>query len=84
MKKAKKFLEDSEIDVLEWTVNSPELNPIENAWSYIKKCLNSMAKGATSLPKLHEAMKQILCAELDKKYFVDLAHSMPQRIQNVI
>ena len=31
-----KFLNDHNINILEWPGNSPDLNPIENAWNVMK------------------------------------------------
>ena len=32
----KQFLEDHSITILEWHGNSPDFNPIENAWIFLK------------------------------------------------
>jgi len=32
-----KFFKESKLSVLEWPGNSPDLNPIENLWTVIKK-----------------------------------------------
>ena len=34
-----KFLEDNNIRVLEWPGNSSDLNPIENAWNFLKNII---------------------------------------------
>ncbi|KAG0047379.1 hypothetical protein BGZ89_004953, partial [Linnemannia elongata] len=33
------FFEQENIAVLPWLVNSPDLNPIEKVWAYIKRSL---------------------------------------------
>ena len=36
-KKVMKWFKNHNITLLEWPGNSPDLNPIENCWNYIKK-----------------------------------------------
>ena len=36
-----KWLKDNKVKVLEWPSQSPHLNPIENAWAKLKKCVQA-------------------------------------------
>jgi DDE superfamily endonuclease len=54
-KRIKKLLADQPFDVINWPGNSPDLNLIENAWSYMKQQLKS--KDVGSLTKLTQEIE---------------------------
>jgi transposase len=74
---------EKEFKVLDWPGNSPDLNPIENCWAYMKAQLKK-AKGVTSLPRMIEAIKMMWVRDLSQAYFKKLSASMPKRIKQVI
>ena len=75
------FLHQKKISVMKWPPQSPDLNPIENLWSILKRKVGLTKP--SSLPELWENLRQswqqISQAEIDK-----LIASMPQRIKLVI
>lgn len=67
--------------MLEWPGNSPDLNPTENAWNYMK---DKVAQTKPSnIHELKEALKK-LWANMDVSYFAKLSESMPERLKLVI
>jgi transposase len=56
-KKVKNYLEDKEIEVMDWPGNSPDLNPIENLWNQMKIKLKK--KAITSVAVLKEEIKKL-------------------------
>ena len=79
-RKTIKWLADHNIAVLDWPGNSPDLNPIENAWAKIKNELED--KDTSSVPCLKEALS-LLWITMNQDYFKNLAHSMPTRLKKV-
>lgn len=77
------FKERPHIKLIDWPGNSPDLNPIENAWSWMKTQLQDSK--ATSLPQLQEEIRQLWVTKMDDSaYLRALVESMPRRLQAVL
>ena len=77
----RKRLENEGIDqLLPWPPHSPDLNPIENAWSIIERYLETVHP--TSDRGLWEAM-QDAWEKIDQDQLVRLCSSLPNRLQAV-
>ena len=76
----KMFLQQHEIPVLEWPAQSPDLNPIENAWHYIKHQLRKETiKNLDDLwAKIQEKWNS-----LSPQYCRKLIEGMPKRVRAV-
>jgi len=72
-----KFLNDNNVNVLEWPGNSPDLNPIENARNYLKNKVQE--RKPSNINDLQEELKK-LWVTLDSTYFASLADSIPKRL----
>lgn len=81
-KRIKNFLDQQPFDVIDWPGNSPDLNPIENCWNYMKEALKT--KDIASVPKITEEIKKLWLTGISSEYFKNLSDSMPRRLQMVI
>lgn len=76
-----KFLNDQNINILEWPDNSSDLNPIENVWNFLKKKIQGTQP--SNINELEEAMKT-LWVTMNSIYFARHAESMLKRLEMVI
>ena len=77
-----KYLSNKHIQLLEpWPPQSPDLNPIENCWAYIKKRLEKCI--LSNQQQLVAAVTRIW-NRIPHSYFKSLVNSMPGRIQEGI
>ena len=90
-KKVKKWFEDNGIPTLDWPPYSPDLNPIEHAWSRLKEIVHQDnphlldLKGGEELVR-QELMKALEAAweSIDKDYFEKLVKSMKKHVDAVL
>ena len=69
------YLKSANVTILDWPGNSPDLNPIENCWDYLKNHLTTEV--STSTLTLKEG-KVKLWHDLGKDYLANLTTSMPR------
>lgn len=80
---AYRWFNSASIEVLDWPAQSPDLNPIENLWSCLKRKMASYDAPAESIHQLWlrvEEEWENIPSELCKT----LINSMPSRVQAVL
>ena len=78
----KGFADRSQIQLIKWPRNSSDLNPIENAWSWIKMKLES---SATKIEEWKQEITKLWCLKmLDSDYLRLLVNSMPKSMKEVL
>ena len=82
-KKVKEWLEEQEFRTMVWPAQSPDLNPIEHLWHYLKKKLNEYENPPHSLHELWERVEREWNA-IDKSVCQGLIESMPRRVAAVL
>lgn len=71
------------ISLIRWPGNSPDLNPIENVWSWMKRQLKEVP--CTNLVELKQEILKLWCQKMDDcEYLRHLVESMPRRLEEVI
>ena len=71
------------IRILDWPARSPDINPIENVWSWMKKVIRKRTKPADTLIKL-EGLLENAWAKVRQIMIHTLIRSMTKRVSLVI
>ncbi|KAG1488849.1 hypothetical protein G6F54_011847 [Rhizopus delemar] len=79
-----KWFVNNKVQLLDWPAYSPDLNPMENLWDYLKVRLYAYETAPLSMKELFERVADIWYNEITKEYCVQLVCSMPQRLQLVL
>jgi DDE superfamily endonuclease/Transposase len=74
------FFKHNEITVLDWPSQSPDLNPIEHLWDFVKREVRK--RGLTSIRDLKEKVKAIW-DEITLEQCRKLVNTMPKRIEEL-
>ena len=80
---ARQWLEDHNIEVLEWPSQSPDLNPTEHLWAHLKRQLAAYPTEPTSMHELWERV-ETEWEKIPAQVCVDLIESMSRRIAAVL
>ena len=83
VKAVREWLAQSGFQILgPWPGNSPDLNPIENAWTQVKKQVAAMHPN--SLQDMIKAVETVWTQKVSPDYCKKLCRSMPDRIRSVL
>ena len=80
-KLVKEYLSQQSYKVMEWPAQSPDLNPIENMWSLLKRKLNEYGSAPKGLESLNERVIDIWYNKITPEDCQKVIESMPNRIQ---
>ena len=82
-RKAKKWFEDHEFEVMVWPPQSPDLKPIEHLWFILTKRLAEYPELSKGILELWECI-QVEWDKIEVAQCQELIESMPRRIKEVI
>ena len=77
------FLRDQNIETLSWPPQSPDLNPIENLWSILKRKRTNKFGLARTKDELIDQVQQIW-SDFQTETRVNLSHSIKKRLPEVL
>ena len=79
----RQFLDDKGIDAIDWPSRSPDLNPIENLWDVMYRCIRRHQVAPQTVQELTDALIQVW-EEIPQDTIHYLIRSMPRRCQECI
>jgi DDE superfamily endonuclease/Transposase len=82
-RKAKNWVEENNITLLDWPPQSPDLNPIEHLWQHIKSQLANYETPAKGVWEIWERVAEVW-NNIEPEVCQNLIESMPRRVEAVI
>ena len=82
-KTAKTWFQNSDLEVMDWPAQSPDLNPIEHLWSHLKKKLGEYQSPPAGILELWERVEKEW-NNIPASVCQDLIESMPRRVAAVL
>jgi transposase len=76
------YLKQEKIATLDWPGNSPDLNPIENLWNFLKDKVAD--RQPSNVKDLEKAIKDVWVRDISAEYCKGLVDSMPKRLLAVL
>jgi hypothetical protein len=80
---AKIWFNDHGFDVMVWPANSPDLNPIEHLWDYLKRKLGEYENPPKGILELWERVEEEW-EKIPESVHQDLICSMPRSVEAVL
>lgn len=78
----KDFFARTRITVMNWPANSPDLNPIEHVWAYIKYHLDQLPEHPKTMKELWDRVQDIWTS-IPLEFIQNLYESLPTRMKMV-
>ena len=82
-KKAKKWMKDNNITLLDWPAQSPDLSPIEHQWVHLKRQLDQYPTAPKGVWEIWERVVEEW-NKIPSEVCQNLIESMPRRLEAVI
>lgn len=79
-KKVKEWLEEQDFSTMVWPAQSPNLNPIEHLWGYLKRGLADYEHSSKGIHELWERI-QVVWERIPAENCQKLIESMPRRVE---
>ena len=73
------FLDQQDVDVMDWPARSPNINPIEHVWDQMSVWIRDMDDPPSTVAELNNAVRQAWAAVRPRRVRT-LVESMPRRV----
>jgi transposase len=84
------LLQDMGVEVMVWPLYSPDLNPIENLWAFMKAKIYELHPELERAPDTEDTLQSLTQAAIEAWHAIDervlqnLCHTMPHRVQAIL